>query len=281
MVRFAIAIAGLLFAAPAVAQTFNPRDESPEEFAAGAGRDETFYACTACHGFKLVAQQGLTRAGWEDSINLMIRRHNMPPLDDKDRALVLGYLEAAYPPRAPAAPRRLAESVQQAMIEHDPEKWEPVSTICARAQSRIARGVDPVGAFRGRGKEHAALAAEGALEFGAREQRGELRLAAGREQAEAIERAGDHAAIDQLGARIAEPAADFETRLLEVARKAQAAARAAGRSVSEGLDQHRAEFGVDRSRRGGSARQAQFRNARGDVFGFMVETRTVDLRARP
>ena len=84
------------------ANAFTPRDESPEEFAAGAGRDETFYACTACHGFKLVAQQGMTRAQWEDSINLMIRRHNMPPLDDKDRERVLNYLETAYPPRAPA-----------------------------------------------------------------------------------------------------------------------------------------------------------------------------------
>ena len=83
--------------------TFAPRDESPEEFAAGAGRDETFYACTACHNFKLVAAQGLSRAGWEDSINLMIRRHSMPPLEPKDRAIVLNYLEAAYPPRAPAA----------------------------------------------------------------------------------------------------------------------------------------------------------------------------------
>ena len=96
--------AALLWMTPAIAQTaFTPRDESPEEFAAGPGRDETFYTCTACHGFKLVAQQGLTRAQWDDSINLMIRRHNMPALDDKDRAVVLGYLEAAYPPRAPTA----------------------------------------------------------------------------------------------------------------------------------------------------------------------------------
>ena len=103
MSRFAwIAMAGLLWTAPAIAQTtFTPRDESPEEFAAGKGRDETFYACTACHGFKLVAQQGMTRAQWEDSINLMVRRHNMPPLDDKDREIVLNYLEAVYPPRAP------------------------------------------------------------------------------------------------------------------------------------------------------------------------------------
>ena len=100
-------ICAILFGAgAAIAQTaFTPRDESPEEFAVGPGRDETFYACTACHNFKLVAAQGLSRAGWDDSINLMIRRHNMPPLDGKDREVVLNYLEAAYPPRAPAAGR--------------------------------------------------------------------------------------------------------------------------------------------------------------------------------
>ena len=109
-----LALAGLLWIAPAMAQTtFTPRDESPEEFAAGTGRDETFYACTACHGFKLVAQQGMTRAQWEDSINLMVRRHNMPPLDDKDRDMVLNYLEAAYPPRAPAGRGGWAEPVCQ------------------------------------------------------------------------------------------------------------------------------------------------------------------------
>ena len=100
------AMAGALWMTPAVAQsTFMPRDESPEEFAEAEGRDQTFYTCTACHGFKLVAAQGMTRAQWDDSISLMIRRHNMPPLDDKDRAAVLNYLEAAYPPRAPAAGR--------------------------------------------------------------------------------------------------------------------------------------------------------------------------------
>ena len=49
-------------------------------------------------GFK----QGMTRAQWEDSINLMVRRHSMSPLDDKDREIVLNYLETAYPPSAPA-----------------------------------------------------------------------------------------------------------------------------------------------------------------------------------
>lgn len=105
MLRSASAVmAGLLWMAPAMAQSsFTPRDENPEDFPAGEGREQTFYACTACHGFKLVAQQGMTRAQWDDSINLMIRRHNMPPPDDRDRAVVLNYLEATYPPRAPAA----------------------------------------------------------------------------------------------------------------------------------------------------------------------------------
>ena len=95
-----VVVAGAL---ASLAQTaFTPRAESPEEFAAGVGRDETFYACTACHNFKLVAAQGLDRAGWDDSLDLMVRKHNMPPLDAKVRATVLNYLEGAYPPRAPA-----------------------------------------------------------------------------------------------------------------------------------------------------------------------------------
>jgi hypothetical protein len=101
---WSIGVTTTLFALTTLAfaqATFTPREENPEDFAAGAGRDETFYACTACHNFKLVAAQGMSRAQWEDSINLMVRRHNMPPPDDKDRERFLNYLEAAYPPRAP------------------------------------------------------------------------------------------------------------------------------------------------------------------------------------
>ena len=32
----------------------------------------------------------------------MVQRHGMPALDDKDKKVVLDYLEAAFPPRAPA-----------------------------------------------------------------------------------------------------------------------------------------------------------------------------------
>jgi hypothetical protein len=99
----AVVLTALAAAVPAQAQsTFTPRDEAPEEYPAGAGRDETFYACTACHNFKLVAQQGMTRAQWDDSLNLMTQKHNMPPLDGDERKVVLDYLESTFPPRAPA-----------------------------------------------------------------------------------------------------------------------------------------------------------------------------------
>jgi hypothetical protein len=111
--RNALAAAGLtlamflFFGAPGSAQSprFQPRDETPEEFPAGRGRDDTFFACSGCHGFKIVAQQGLTRRQWEDSIQFMVDRHKMPPLPEKEQTVVLDYLEAAFPPRAPAQTR--------------------------------------------------------------------------------------------------------------------------------------------------------------------------------
>jgi hypothetical protein len=100
---FVLAVA-FAFADSAFAQAaqFAPRDENPEDYPAGAGRDDTFYACTACHGFKLVAQQGMTRRQWEDSLQWMTDRHGMPLLPAKEQKIVLDYLEGTFPPRAPA-----------------------------------------------------------------------------------------------------------------------------------------------------------------------------------
>ena len=87
---------------PAQAPQFVPRTENPEDFPPGPGRDDTFYACTACHNFKLVAAQGLSRRGWEDSLQWMYDKHKMPVLPPKEREVVLNYLEKTFPPRAPA-----------------------------------------------------------------------------------------------------------------------------------------------------------------------------------
>jgi hypothetical protein len=107
--RFAFSLCAvlLLAAAPldlsfaqAQQRPFTPTDESPEDLPAGNGREETFYACTACHGFKIVAQQGLTRGGWDDSLSWMTTKHGMNAIEGDDRKLLLDYLEKNYPPRS-------------------------------------------------------------------------------------------------------------------------------------------------------------------------------------
>ena len=97
------AVALALAAEPAAAQApaFTPRDESPEDYPAADGREQTFYACTPCHGFKIVAQQAQTRERWNDTLDWMTQRHAMPRPSDNDRKVLLDYLEAAFPARAP------------------------------------------------------------------------------------------------------------------------------------------------------------------------------------
>jgi hypothetical protein len=104
--RAAAGLAAVLLAAGAHAQApataFNPREERVEDLPAGPGRDETFGLCTACHNFRLVAAQGLSRERWDESMTWMTVRHNMPDVQGEDRKLILDYLATHYPPRAPA-----------------------------------------------------------------------------------------------------------------------------------------------------------------------------------
>jgi hypothetical protein len=95
--------AGLLFAASAaLAQAPAPSEETPEMFPAGPNRDEAFYACIACHNFKLVAAQGLSREKWGETLDWMVTKHNMPALEAEERGKVLTYLAETFPPKAPA-----------------------------------------------------------------------------------------------------------------------------------------------------------------------------------
>jgi hypothetical protein len=94
------ATAGVAFTpdlARAQQQTFEPRQEEPEEYPDLPGRDDTFYFCVACHNFKLVAQQGMSRHRWDSTLNFMTERHGMPKLEGKDREAILDYLEKAFP----------------------------------------------------------------------------------------------------------------------------------------------------------------------------------------
>jgi hypothetical protein len=85
-------------------RTFTPTDETPEDLPAGSGREETFYSCTPCHGFKIVAQQGMTRDQWDDSLNWMTTKHGMNRIEGDDRKLILDYLAQHYPPATRGRP---------------------------------------------------------------------------------------------------------------------------------------------------------------------------------
>jgi len=99
----AVVAAGLVVFAPDTSvaqQTFEPREEAIEEFPDAPGREDTFYFCTACHNFKLVAQQGMSRRRWDSTLNMMTERHGMPDVQGKDREAMLDYLEKAFPESA-------------------------------------------------------------------------------------------------------------------------------------------------------------------------------------
>ena len=64
----------------------------------GEGRDEVFGLCGACHSMKLVTQQGLSRATWEEVLELMVEEQEMAELEPEDEVLVLDYLAKFYGP---------------------------------------------------------------------------------------------------------------------------------------------------------------------------------------
>ena len=111
IVLFGLLFSGsLLFLASSLTHTraaqqqppaFEPKPEDPEDYPDNPGRDDAFYGCTACHGFKIVAAQGFTRERWSETIDIMIERHGAPKLDAKDRKTILDYLEKTFPPKAP------------------------------------------------------------------------------------------------------------------------------------------------------------------------------------
>jgi hypothetical protein len=75
-------------------------DRGIEDFPEGQGREETANMCAACHSGRIVSQQGMSRARWDETLDIMTERHKMPKLEGEERALILDYLAAAFPPRA-------------------------------------------------------------------------------------------------------------------------------------------------------------------------------------
>lgn len=81
-----------------------PLPPGPGILVAGDGAAETYAHCIACHSERLVAQQGLTRQGWEEVIELMMEEHGMAPIKSPNLERVLGYLSTHYGPDRPNFP---------------------------------------------------------------------------------------------------------------------------------------------------------------------------------
>ncbi len=60
------------------------------------GVEETYYTCTACHSEMIVAQQGLTRAHWNEMLEWMVEEQGMSEIDEPDRTVILDYLATHY-----------------------------------------------------------------------------------------------------------------------------------------------------------------------------------------
>ena len=76
-----------------------PHNDTVDDLPPGPNRELTFLTCTACHGVALIKAQGLTRDLWDSTFDLMLQRHRMPPVKPAERAEILDYLAATFPPR--------------------------------------------------------------------------------------------------------------------------------------------------------------------------------------
>ena len=94
--------------APAEQASSAETEEDDYEFGVlfdAPGVEETFYACSACHSEMIVAQQGLTRGGWEEMFEWMADEQGMSEIDEPDYSAILDYLSAHYGEDRPNFPK--------------------------------------------------------------------------------------------------------------------------------------------------------------------------------
>ena len=94
--RHAVALLSVLFFGNVIAAT-PPWDDLPP----GEGRELTYALCSGCHSMMLVKQQGLSREGWEDTLDWMIAEQGMPEPEPALREQLLNYLATVFSPERP------------------------------------------------------------------------------------------------------------------------------------------------------------------------------------
>ncbi|MEL7256836.1 MAG: aldehyde dehydrogenase [Pseudomonadota bacterium] len=70
------------------------------------GVETTYYTCVACHSEMIIAQQGLSRAHWDELLDWMVEEQGMAELDEKDRNEILDYLATHYNEDRPNFPQK-------------------------------------------------------------------------------------------------------------------------------------------------------------------------------
>jgi hypothetical protein len=100
--RAFLVVLSLVLASPAAMRA----QETPDALPEAPGREETFYACTACHGTAVIRRSRLTREGWDELMDWMTEKHGMPRLEGEERRVIVDYLARAFPPGSQQQQRR-------------------------------------------------------------------------------------------------------------------------------------------------------------------------------
>lgn len=69
------------------------------------GVETTYYTCVACHSEMIIAQQGLSRAHWDELLDWMVEEQGMAELEEEERDEILDYLATHYNEDRPNYPR--------------------------------------------------------------------------------------------------------------------------------------------------------------------------------
>ncbi len=67
----------------------------------GPGQEEAYAICAACHSIRMVTQQRLNRADWDEALVWMVEEQEMPAIEPEQRDLILDYLAKNYGRHAP------------------------------------------------------------------------------------------------------------------------------------------------------------------------------------
>lgn len=62
----------------------------------GAGAEETYYQCVACHSTEIIKQQRITDHRWDELWDWMIDTQGMAAPDDETKAVILTYLKGNF-----------------------------------------------------------------------------------------------------------------------------------------------------------------------------------------